>query len=96
MLWMAVNMNIVVIAPDYRKGPENKMPAGITDVETCFDFMHANADKYGFNADRMTLGGESGGALVALGAAIRISEAGHSNKIRALFLHDPMVACLAS
>ena len=92
MIYMAIHMNVVVVSPDYRLAPEHKMPAGICDAEACFHFMYDNADKFGFNANRMCMSGESGGALVALGATIRLTQAGHGQKVRALFLYDPMTS----
>ena len=79
-------MNVVLVAPDYRLAPEHKVPRGICDVEACFHFMYNNAEKYSFNANRMCMCGESGGAHAALGATIRLTQAGHSHKVRALFL----------
>ena len=40
----------------------------------------------------MCMSGESGGAHIALGAAIRLMQAGHGDKVRALFVYDPMVS----
>ena len=96
MIYMALQMNCVVVQPDYRLAPEHKMPTGICDFEASFHFFHANAEKYGFNAHRMCLAGESGGALIALATAIRLAQTGQTDKVRTLFLQDPMVAMQAT
>lgn len=75
---MAVEMNLVLAIPDYRKAPENKQPAGMRDMQISFDYFHKNASQFGFDQNRMVLAGQSGGALVALGAAIFMSEEGTS------------------
>lgn len=72
MIFMALQLNVVVVAPDYRLAPEYKCPTGVCDTEKAFLFMHANAEKYGFNADRMCAAGESGGTSIILAMTIRL------------------------
>lgn len=65
---MCLRLNTVIIAPNYRKAPEHKQPIGANDMRAATKHFHANAAEFGFNQDRMSILGISGGALVVLGA----------------------------
>lgn len=63
-------MPVRVLAVDYPLSPEHSFPA---PLEACIDalgFVARDADKYGFDIDAVSLGGDSAGGNLALSAAL--------------------------
>lgn len=60
--------NACLILPHYRLSPEVKQPTGQLDVMKSFLYFHEHAQEFNIDPNRMTLTGESGGAMIALGA----------------------------
>jgi len=56
---------------DYRLAPEHPFPAALDDVAAAFDWIGANAARYGGAGDTVAIGGDSAGANLALAAALR-------------------------
>ncbi len=50
----------------YRLAQEAAFPAGVEDCKAAVRYLRANADKYGYNADQITVFGESAGGYLAL------------------------------
>ncbi len=81
-----------VAAIDYRTINEAVFPAQVEDVKTAVRFLRANADRYGVDADRIGVMGDSAGGYLAamLGAtgeskAFETDEwAGHSSAVKAV------------
>lgn len=59
-----------VATVNYRLGQEANYPAAIEDVKAAVRFLRANADKYGIDADRFAIAGESAGGYLACMAAV--------------------------
>lgn len=55
---------------NYRLSGEAAYPAAISDVKAAVRFLRANADTYGYDADRIIIWGESAGAYLATMAAV--------------------------
>ena len=56
----------VVIMPDYRLSRKHPYPAALEDCYEALKYLKNNADMYGFNKDKIFIGGESaGGGLTA-------------------------------
>ena len=55
-----------VVSVDYRKSGEAAFPAALADVKAAVRFVRANAEQYGFDAERLAIWGESAGAYLAL------------------------------
>ncbi len=55
---------------NYRLSSEAGYPAPIEDVKSAVRFLRANADKYGYSADKIVIWGESAGAYLAMMAAL--------------------------
>ncbi len=55
---------------NYRLSSEAGYPAPIEDVKSAVRFLRANAEKYGYNADKIIIWGESAGAYLAMMAAL--------------------------
>lgn len=60
----AKRLQCTVIDCDYRRGPEHKYPAGQLDCEDAMTYVLANPHK--FDVDRISIGGSSAGACMAL------------------------------
>ncbi|ADZ93322.1 MULTISPECIES: alpha/beta hydrolase [Marinomonas] len=58
-----------VVAINYTYSSEDIWPTQLHDLRDAFDFVRANGDKYGYDADRMAVWGQSSGAHLALWAA---------------------------
>ena len=66
---LAHHGGIRVIAIDYRLAPEHKYPAAVEDAIASLNHIATHADKYGVDAARLAIGGDSaGGCLAAIAA----------------------------
>jgi acetyl esterase/lipase len=57
---------------DYRLAPAAHYPAPIADVRDALAFLRERAQRYGYDADRLGLWGESAGGLLALLAGLTV------------------------
>ncbi|MBY4208123.1 alpha/beta hydrolase [Rhodococcus fascians] len=58
---------------DYRLAPEHPFPAALDDVAAAFRFLTGR----GVPAERIIIGGDSGGAAIALATLVDLTESGH-------------------
>lgn len=69
---LAARSGCTVLAPDYRKSPEHKAPAGLHDNLDIFDWLSNGPAECGTDTPRVIVGGDSAGgnlsALVAIHA----------------------------
>ena len=56
--WLTFNVN-------YRLAPEFRFPAPLQDAAKAIEWIQCNADRYGGDASRIVLGGDSAGAQIA-------------------------------
>lgn len=64
--WL-LDKGFAIASVDYRLSPVARFPAQVHDCKAAIRFLRGNADKYGFNAERVGIAGSSaGGHLVAL------------------------------
>lgn len=70
------DLHCAVVAPNYRKYPENVFPATLNDVQATYEWIIANADAMGFDADRIVVKGDSFGGLQAVALAHRLKRVG--------------------
>ncbi|HSM01717.1 MAG TPA: alpha/beta hydrolase [Acidimicrobiia bacterium] len=58
---------VALVATNYRFVPESTYPAQVEDVQCALAWLHANAEGYGFDPERVVvLGGSAGGYLTAM------------------------------
>jgi len=62
---------LTAISVDYRLAPEHRCPAALTDAISIFEAIHANAGGLGIDPNRIVLAGDSAGATLAAGTAVR-------------------------
>jgi acetyl esterase/lipase len=74
--WLACSVPCVVVDIDHRKAPEHPWPAGPDDVRDAVRRVREIAETQGWDANRVSLGGFSSGANLALVEASRHRESG--------------------
>ena len=62
---------------NYRLAQEAAFPAAVDDCKAAIRFLRANAEKYGYNADKIAVYGESAGGYLALMCAVTSDEDFH-------------------
>jgi acetyl esterase/lipase len=75
--YLAQGMNAVNV--DYRLAHQSRAPAAVEDCRTALQWVHKNADEYGFDRDRIVVAGESAGGHLALMTGMLTPEAGFDN-----------------
>lgn len=70
ILELLIKNKIAVAVVDYRLATEAKFPAAGQDVKSAIRYLRANALKYGYDAKKFAVWGESSGGYLALMAGI--------------------------
>jgi len=73
---LADQSGCVVVAVDYRMGPEHRFPAAVDDVLAATRWLQAQADALGLDATRFAVGGDSAGGNLAAATALAWRDAG--------------------
>lgn len=77
-----------VIGVDYHLAPEAKFPIPLYESAAVIRYFHENGEKFGILPDRMAIGGDSGGANLALASNLYLRDAfGGNDYIAALLLY---------
>jgi len=67
----AEEIGCVVIAVNYQKAPEHPFPTPMDDCYATLEWVHANAADLGIDATKIGIGGDSAGANLSSGVALR-------------------------
>ncbi len=86
---LALKSGAAVVAVDYRRAPEHRYPAAEEDGIRALDWVTAHAALLDLDATRIGLCGDSAGAHIAIGVALRA--AGTALATRHLALIYPMI-----
>lgn len=63
---LAKTGDCIVVAVDYRLGPEHRFPAGIEDAVATFLWLHTQVQKWHGDPTRIGIGGDSAGANIGM------------------------------
>jgi len=74
--YLASEVGCYVVLPDYDTAPDVRCPVAEQQNYDVFWWMREHADDYGWDADRMTVGGASAGGKFALNVALQAIDAG--------------------
>jgi acetyl esterase len=74
----------LAITPDYRLAPEHKFPAGFEDMKYAVHWAYENAKRFGGDASRVVLCGDSTGAGLAFSVALAVGRQSNSPKLKAV------------
>lgn len=73
---LAVDLNAVVIAVDYRLAPEHPFPAGFGDCLAAWHALQVHAQRLDIDPRRMAIAGDSAGANLAAAVCLALRDAG--------------------
>ncbi len=84
---LAKKARAIVVAPEYRLGPENKFPAAHQDAFTAYQWTIQNAAAWGGDANRVAVAGESAGGNLAANVAIMARDQGSQMPVHMLLVY---------
>jgi acetyl esterase/lipase len=87
---LAVELDIVVAAVEYRLAPEHPFPAPLDDCVAAWQWLQDAASARGLDRDRIAIAGQSAGAGLAAALAQRLHDAGGPQPVAQL-LYCPML-----
>ncbi|GAA1918294.1 alpha/beta hydrolase [Microbacterium aoyamense] len=86
----AIELECVMVLPDYRLAPEHPYPAGLDDVETVWEWLRTGGAGRGVDVDRIVVMGGSAGGCLSAGLLVRLTGKG-GQLPRALVLVQPQL-----
>lgn len=82
----------VVVAVDYRMGPEHKFPAAYDDAVAAWQWVAAQAQALGVDAARIAIGGDSAGGNLAAAACLGLRDLGLKPVLQLLIYPSTLMA----
>jgi acetyl esterase/lipase len=83
---IARHLHCVIVSVDYRLAPEHPFPAAHDDAVAALRWVRSNAQELEIDTGRILLAGESAGATIAAGVALRCRDEGADQGIIGLSL----------
>ncbi len=80
----AARGGMAVVGLDYALAPESPYPAALNQVVALVQWLEKNAASIGLSAQALALGGDSAGGVLAMGAALRLRDAGQGRLVKAM------------
>lgn len=74
----AARAGVVVIGIDYSLAPEHRFPVALDECSRALDWMISQADRLGFDAGRLLIGGDSAGANLSVATCLLRRQQGRS------------------
>jgi acetyl esterase len=82
----------VVVAVDYRMGPEHKFPAAYDDAVAAWQWVAAQAQSLGIDPERIAIGGDSAGGNLAAAACLGLRDLGLKPVVQLLIYPSTLMA----
>ncbi|MBI5259730.1 MAG: alpha/beta hydrolase [Burkholderiales bacterium] len=93
--WWGAREGFVTVLPNYRLAPESRWPSGPEDVVAVWQWLQTHAARFGGDAQRLVLAGESAGAAhVAAACLMRRFQPAHWHVAGAVLCSGPYNARL--
>ncbi|MFT4198858.1 MAG: alpha/beta hydrolase fold domain-containing protein, partial [Pseudoxanthomonas sp.] len=80
----AARAGMAVVGVDYALAPEHRYPFALNQVVGVVRWLRAHAAAHGLDAQRLALGGDSAGAALSVGAALKLRDAGEGDAVKAI------------
>lgn len=73
---LSAGTGAAVCSVDYRVAPEHPFPAAVDDAFAAVEWLERHAEELGFDRNKLAVGGDSAGACIAAGTALRCRDVG--------------------
>src|SRR5882672_7297042 len=83
----AARAGIIVVGIDYSLSPEAKFPVALNEVVEATRWLQRAGATHGMDPKRLVVGGDSAGANLALGAALKLREEGGGPGLRGMLFN---------
>lgn len=95
---LALELDAIIIAPEYRLAPEHPYPAALFDCYATLEWVAAEAEGLGVDAGRIAVCGSSAGSALAAAVALKSRDEG-GPRVSFQYLINPMLddrTCISS
>jgi len=82
----AAAAEVVVVGVDYALSPEARFPVALEQVTAVVRWLTETGAEQGIDPKRLAIGGDSAGAALSLGAALKLRDEGRGELLRGLLL----------